>query len=313
MHRKLISICVATFNEVDNVVGIYSRISKSIESLSAYDFEIIFYDNDSQDDTRKLIRELCDKDKRVKAIFNSRNYGPGRSSRNALMATRGDVVISVAGDQQDPPELIPEFIRHWEQGYPVVFGQKTSSENKRFDWFARSFFYWVIKRLSDTPPLSQVTGFGLLDRSVVDVLNKMRDSETPIRYLIPDLGFRVKLIPYVQDRREKGRSSYNLYKRLSFGILAICISSRKPLRFMTISGFLFSVTSLLIGMVYLVYKLLNWNSFSAGAAPLLIGVFFIGSVQLFCLGLIGEYVGIITEGLRSKGRPMVVEDERINF
>jgi glycosyltransferase involved in cell wall biosynthesis len=313
MQKKLISLFVSTFNEEGNIQEVYDRISSAMLPLSSYDYEMVFYDNDSQDGTQMLIRGLCERDARVKAIFNSRNYGIPRSTYNALTALSGDAAISLSGDLQTPPEMIPQFIKYWEEGYPVVFGQKTKSHNSLLDWTMRRLYYRIIRFLSDTPHYDQVTGFGLFDRKVVDTVIKNRDVNTLSRHLIPDLGFKVKLVEYTQDKRKYGRSSFSLFGKFTFGIMSICTTSRKPLSLMTMFGFFSACFSFLVGLLYLIIKLLNWGSFMMGQAPVLIGVFFLGSVQLFCLGLIGEYVGLIIERMRFQNMPLVIEEERINF
>ncbi|MEG1517378.1 MAG: glycosyltransferase family 2 protein [Raoultibacter sp.] len=313
MDKKKISICIGTFNEEGNVENAYERVTAVMQALPAYDYEILFSDNDSQDNTRPLIRELAAKDKRVKAIFNSRNFGSGRSGRNMINNSTGDGVVVMPCDLQDPPEMIPDFVKYWEEGYPVVMGQKAESKNNAFDRFLRKTYYAIIDYFSEVPQVKQVTGFGLFDRCVIDELARTNDTETSMRHLIADLGYRTKLLPYTQAKRTAGKSSYNLYRFVDFGIMSLCSTSRKPLFMMTMLGCIASCISFLIGIVYLVYKLVFWDSFVAGSTPVLIGVFFLGSVQLFCLGLIGEYIGIISERLKSSVRPLVTEDERINF
>lgn len=313
MGRKKISICIGTFNEEGNIEAAYARTTEVMRDLSDYDYEILFSDNDSKDKTRELIRGLAAKDPRVKAIFNSRNFGPDRSGRNMINNATGDAVVVMPCDMQDPPEMIPEFVRYWEEGFPVVMGQKESSENGPIDRFLRKIYYDIIDKLSEIPQQKQVTGFGLFDRQVVFELSRNNDTETAMRHLLADLGFRTKLIPYTQAKRTAGKSSYNLYRFIDFGILSVCSTSRKPLFLMTMVGCFASAISFAIGLVYLIYKLIFWDSFAVGSTPVLIGVFFLGSVQLFCLGLIGEYIGIMSERIKSQHRPLVTEDERINF
>lgn len=313
MERRKISICIGTYNEEGNVENAYARTTAVMRELLEYDYEILFSDNDSKDKTRELIRELAGKDRHVKAIFNSRNFGPGRSGRNMINNATGDAVVVMPCDMQDPPEMIPDFIKYWQEGYPVVMGQKESSENGVFDRFLRKIYYGIIDKLSEVPQQKQVTGFGLFDRSVICDLSRSNDTETSMRHLLADLGYRTKLLPYTQAARTAGKSSYNLYRFIDFGILSMCSTSRKPLYLMTMMGCVAAAISFVIGLVYLIYKLVFWESFAAGSTPVLIGVFFLGSVQLFCLGLIGEYVGIMSERVKSQNRPLVTEDERINF
>jgi glycosyltransferase involved in cell wall biosynthesis len=310
---KTITVAIPTFNEEKNVREAHRRVQAVMQEMSGYDYEIIFFDNDSTDGTRQIIRDICAEDAHVKAIFNSRNFGVERSSFNALAAANGDAYICIMADLETPPEKIPEFVKHWEEGYPVVFGQKVRSDKGRIDDLKRRFYYFAVNKLSDYQLYRHVTGFGLFDRKVIDAIVQLKDPEGASRYVIPELGFRAMLVPYEQGVRKHGKSSYSMYKSISFGIESICRNSQKPLHIMTVAGFGIAVLSLLIGLVYLILKLLLWDSFSAGFAPLLIGVFFLGAIQIFCIGLIGEYVSIISERQRSGQKAPVIEDERINF
>jgi hypothetical protein len=230
-----------------------------------------------------------------------------------LQAAKGDAYISVMADLETPPELIIEFVRYWKEGYSVVFGEKTQSNKGKLDKAFRRFYYWATGSLSDFPLLGQVTGFGLFDRTAIDAILRLKDPESSSRHVIPELGFRTKLVSYSQPRRRHGRSGFGLYQSIAFGIESICRTSRKPIRLMTLIGFLTALICFLIGGIYLILKLLNWDSFSIGFAPILIGVFFIGAIQLFSIGIIGEYVAIVAVRQRSEKRAAVIEDDRINF
>ena len=313
MIKRLISVCAGTYNEEDNIEFAWQRITAVMKDLDNYEYEIIFSDNDSKDNTRKLLRELCQRDSHVKAIFNSRNFGPSRSGMNMITASNGDAVIVLPADMQDPPELIPEFIKYWEEGYPLVLGQREGSANSRVDRGLRSIYYSIIDRFSDVPQKRQVSGFGLYDRSVINKLDEINDYNTDIRFQLADLGYRTKLIPYEQSKRKYGKSSYNWYRFFDFGLISLLSTSRKPLRIMTMLGLVASLVFFFIGVFYLIAKLIFWDNFIAGSAPILIGVFFIGSVQVLFLGMLGEYIGLIDARIRSRGHPYVVEDERINF
>ncbi len=311
---KKISVCVPCFNEEGNVDDAYRRITDVMRSLeNRYDYEIIFADNDSQDDTRPRIRSIAAADHRVKALFNAQNVGVERSGNNCVYSATGDAVVVVPCDMQEPPELIPEFVDWWEQGWLIVMGQKVASENKRFDRGLRRLYYKIIDKFSDVPQYEQVTGFGLMDRQVVDTFNAMREPVTEMRHLFAECGFRVKLVPYTQAARTAGKSSYGFWSFMDHGILSLCTTSRKPLRLMTLLGCVASIVLLIIGIVYLVLKLTHWDSMQMGSAPVLLGVFFIGAVQLFCFGLLGEYIGIISERSKSRNRPLAIVEERINF
>ncbi len=308
---KLISIVTGCFNEEDNVEELHARIRAQLERLPAYDYEHIFIDNASTDGTVRKIKAMAALDRRVKLIVNTRNFGHIRSPIHALLQARGDAVIAMASDLQEPPELIHEFIAQWEQGYRVVAGVKPSSQHTTAMSFIRRFFYATIGRISDTRLIPNFTGFGLYDRAVVEVIRQMDDPYPYFRGLIADIGFEHAEIPFVQPRRSRGISKNNFYTLYDMAILGITSHSKVPIRLATMSGFALSALSLLVAISYLVYKLLSWEQFSVGIAPVLIGFFFFASVQLFFIGILGEYIAAIhTQVLK---RPFVVEKERVNF
>lgn len=308
--RKKITIGVPCFNEVGNVREMAETLTNIMEGLS-YDYEIVFTDNCSVDGTQEILRDIATKDKRIKVLINNRNYGiDGRSGRNSYNYYSGDAIIGVACDFQEPPELIPEFIKYWEQGYKVVCGQKIGSEEGKVKYFCRSLYYKIIKTLSETPQYEHISGISLIDREVMNEIQKS-DYDFYVRFALADMGYDIKMIQYEQRARRSGKSSYNIWRYLSYAINSMVATSVAPMRLMTIVGFLLSVLSFLFGAVYLVMKLILWNRFAAGTAPILIGMFFLGAVQLFFLGVLGEYIGVILRKVTKK--PDVILREKINF
>lgn len=307
-----ISIVTGTYNESDNVDELYQRLTAVMsDRLPGYDYEIIVIDNASMDQTVAKLRVLAKTDPRLKVIVNNRNFGQVRSGYHAMLQARGDAVVVMCSDLQDPPELIPEFVKHWEEGTKVVLAQKNQSEESPLFFLIRKAYYQLLARLSDVHLPQNVTGFGLYDQSVMDEIRRINDPYPYFRGLICDLGYPQVLIPFVQPTRKRGISKNNLYTLWDLAMLGFTNHSKVPLRLATFVGMGVGVISFLIGMAYLVYKLLYWESFQVGTAPVVIGLFFIGAVQLFFLGIVGEYVGAIhTQILR---RPLVTERERINF
>jgi glycosyltransferase involved in cell wall biosynthesis len=309
-RMKKISIVTPCFNEEENLEELYARI-RSVMSDGKYDYEHILIDNGSTDQSPEILRKLAQADKRVKVIINTRNFGHIRSPYHAILQASGDAVIGMASDLQDPPERIPDFIEKWEQGYKVVVGVKNKSRESGLFYFLRSIYYRILRKLSDVPLIDNFTGFGLYDRQVIEVLRQLNDPYPYFRGLIADLGFERAQIEFEQPRRKRGISKNNFYTLYDLAMLGITGYTKVPLRVATMFGFCASALSFLVGLVYLVYKLLFWQQFSLGAAPIVIGLFFLGSVQLFFLGIVGEYIGAIyTQVMR---RPLVIEKERINF
>jgi glycosyltransferase involved in cell wall biosynthesis len=307
---KKISIVTPCFNEEENLEELHERI-RSVMSGLPYEYEHILIDNASTDCSVEILRRLASTDKHVKVIINTRNFGHIRSPYHAILQADGDAVIGMASDLQDPPERIPEFIQKWEEGYKVVIGVKNKSEEPGIMFFLRSLYYRILRKLSEVPLIDNFTGFGLYDRQVMDILRDLHDPYPYFRGLIADLGFERAQINFVQPRRKRGISKNNFYTLYDMAMLGFTGYTKVPLRVAAIFGFVASVTSFLIGLVYLVYKLLFWFRFSAGAAPIVIGLFFLGSVQLFFLGVVGEYIGAIYTQVMK--RPLVIEKERINF
>lgn len=307
---KLISIVTPCFNEEDNVQELYDRIKQVMKDL-AYDYEHIFIDNASADHTVEILRNLAAQDKRVKVIINTRNFGHVRSPYHALLQARGDAVIGMASDLQDPPEKIPEFIHKWEGSYKVVIGVKTSSQESGLFFLIRSMYYRVLRSFSDVGLIDNFTGFGLYDRKVIEILREFHDPYPYFRGLIADIGFDIARIEFDQPRRKRGISKNNFYSLYDLAMLGVVSYTKVPLRLAAMFGFFSGAMSFLVGLAYLIYKLIDWKNFSLGLAPVIIGLFFLGSVQLFFLGIVGEYIGqIYTPSVR---RPLVIEKERINF
>ncbi len=308
---KLISVVTGCFNEEDNVDELHARIRAQFERLPAYDYEHIFIDNASTDGTVARIKAIAASDRRVRLIVNARNFGHIRSPMHALLQARGDAVIAMASDLQEPPELIGEFVRKWEQGYRVVAGVRSGVQQTAAMSIVRRAFYTTIGRISETRLIPNFTGFGLYDRSVVEVVRQVDDPYPYFRGLIADIGFEHAEVPFVQPQRTRGISKNNFYTLYDMAILGITSHSKLPIRLATMAGFALSALSLLVAIGYLVYKLLRWDQFSVGMAPVIIGFFFFASVQLFFIGILGEYIAAIhTQVLR---RPLVVEKERVNF
>ena len=309
--KKLISIVTPCFNEQGNVEELYKQIKAVMATLPQYDYEHVYIDNASTDATQSILRRLAADDHNVKVILNMRNYGVLRSPYHGFMQGRGDAVIIMVSDLQDPPPLIADFIQKWEGGYKVALGQKISSEESLLFYLMRSFYYKTVKRLADVELLEHVTGFGLYDREVVEQIRNLDDSYPYVRGLISELGYPVARIAYRQPNRTSGVTKNNFYALYDIAMVGLTSHSKVPLRLATMLGFLMSVFSMFVGAGYFVYKLFFWNSFSVGIAPLVIGMFVFASVQLFFLGIVGEYIGAIHRQVYK--RPMVIEKERLNF
>jgi glycosyltransferase involved in cell wall biosynthesis len=308
---KLISIVTPCFNESANVDQLHARLARVREQLPAYRFEHIFIDNASTDGTVARIKQIIARDSDVRLIVNARNFGHIRSPYYGILQGAGDAVVCLASDLQDPPELIPEMVRAWESGFRVVAGVKVGSRESRFMWLVRTGYYRLARKMADVQLLDHFTGFGLYDRRVIDILKTLADPYPYFRGMIAEIGFDVARIPYRQPERERGITKNNFYTLYDMAMLGITSHSKIPIRLATMVGFGLSIISLLISLTFLVLKLVLWDRFQLGTAPLLIGMFFLGSVQIFFIGLIGEYIAAIhTQVL---GRPLVVERERVNF
>lgn len=309
---KTISVVVPCYNEEENVRPLADALREMFRNdLPNYAYEIIFIDNDSKDTTRDIIRSMCAEDKGIKGIFNAKNFGQFNSPYYAMLQSTGDCTILMAADFQDPVEMIPKYVKEWEGGYKIVIGIKKSSQENKFMYWLRGCYYKLIKKLSDVEQIEQFTGFGLYDKKFIKVLRDLDDPTPFLRGIVAELGFRRKEIPYEQPLRRAGKTSNNFYKLFDAAMLSITSYTKVGLRLATIVGAVCAGASMLVALIYLVMKLLYWDRFAAGMAPLLIGMCLLGSVQIFFIGLVGEY--ILTINSRVMKRPLVVEEERLNF
>lgn len=308
---KLISIVTPCFNEEDNVKEVYEKVRLVFQQLPQYLYEHIFIDNASTDRTVEKLKSLALKDNNVKIIVNTRNFGHIRSPYHAIIEARGDAVITLVADLQDPPEMIADFLRKWEEGYKVVVGIKTTSQESRLMFAIRKSYYNFVKNLSEIELINNFTGFGLYDQKVIDILRDINDPYPYFRGLISEIGYEICKIEYTQPKRKRGITKNNFYTLYDLAMLGITNHSKVPLRIATMTGFALGSVSLVVALIYFVMKLLFWNQFQAGSAPIVIGLFFFSSVQLFFIGIVGEYVGSIQTQVMH--RPLVIEKERINF
>ena len=309
---KKISVLIQTYNEEENIVPLSQAIIEQFESkLTGYDYEIVFIDNCSQDRTRDKLTMLCAINKRIKAILNSKNFGQFNSPFYGLCQTGGDCTILMCADFQDPVGMIPKFVHEWENGYKIVCGIKKTSKENRIMRFLRSCYYKLIKRMSNVEQIEHFTGFGLYDKGFINTLRNLDDPTPFLRGIVAELGPERKEIPYEQQKRRAGKTKNNWYSLYDAAMLSFTSYTKVGLRIATICGFVFSAIGFIIALVYLIMKLIFWNTFVAGMAPILIGVFLIGSIQLFFIGLLGEY--IMNINTRVMKRPLVIEEKRINF
>lgn len=309
--QKTITVLTPCFNEEENVREVYERVRAAIRAAGDYRYEHIFIDNASTDNTLGELKTIAAKDRNVKVIRNTRNFGHIRSPMHALYQASGDAVIGIVADLQDPPGLIVDMIRKWEEGYPVVICVKTTSGENPLMFWIRKQYYRVVQRLSGVETYENYTGFGLYDRKVVEVIKSFDDPYPYFRGMIAEAGFPHFDIPYHQPARKRGITKNNFYSLYDMAMLAITNLSKVPLRLVTFSGFVGAVVSILVSLAYLTYKLIYWSRFSVGIAPLVIGVFFFLSLQMLFMGIIGEYVGTIHTLVQK--RPLVIEQQRINF
>lgn len=310
---KKISIVIPTYNEHENINIAYQEVTKLFaEHLSKYDYDIIFIDNCSTDDSRVLIRHLAETDPaHVKAIFNARNFGQGRSHFYGLTQADGDCAVLLHADLQNPPEVILEFVKHWEEGAKVVIGIKDNSKENPILFFLRTCYYKVMAKISEVEQIQHFSDFELLDKDFLKVLRDLDDPSPYLRGIISELGFRMERVHYSQNKRERGKTKANFRTLYDFAMNGITSYSKSVLRLATIGGFGLSAISIVIAIITFVKKLLFWDTFDAGIAAISVGVFLLGSVQLFFIGLIGEY--ILNMNVRILHRPLVIEEERVNF
>jgi glycosyltransferase involved in cell wall biosynthesis len=310
-ERTLLSIVTPCYNEEENVDELYTQVKAAIADQTKYEFELIFIDNHSQDGTVAKLKKLAEKDPMVKIIVNTRNFGHIRSPYYGLLQSRGAATIYLASDLQDPPELIPEFIRYWEEGYKLVMAIKPVSKGVAWVHALRKAYYRFLDGISDISLVADSTGFGLYDREVLDHLRQIDDPYPFLRGLICELGYEIKTIPFAQPRRLRGISKNNLYTLYDIAMLGIVSHSKVPIRIAAFAGFALGMLSVIAAIVFLILKLLYWDSFPMGIAPVVIGMFFMFGVLMLFIGILGEYIGAIHTHIQR--RPVVVEKERINF
>jgi len=308
---KTISIVTGCYNEEENVEELYNRVRQAMVEAGRYCYEHIFIDNSSEDRTVEVLKDIARRDHNVKVIVNARNFGHIRSPYHALMQAQGDAVISIVADLQDPPSLIPKMIAKWEEGYSMVLCIKKSSEENSLMFWVRKQYYQLVQRLSQIQTFQNFTGFGLYDRKVIETVRSFGDSYPYFRGMIAEVGLPHFELYYDQPARKGGITKNNFYSLYDLAMLGITNLSKVPLRLVTALGFVSSILSLLAGLGYFAYKLLFWNNFSVGIPPLIIGLFFLGSVQLLSMGILGEYLGAIHTQVQK--RPHVIEKERVNF
>ena len=310
--KKLISVVIPTYNEQENVQSMTDTVVKIMtEQLPQYDYEILYIDNHSKDDTRGILRQICAENPHVKAIFNARNFGQMRSPVYGLKQAYGDCVIRLNADFQDPPELIPEFVKKWESGYKIVLGIKNKTEEGKFMAWVRRCYYKLLRKITEIGHIENFTGFSLLDKAFVDVVRQIHDPMPYLRGMIAEFGFDYDVVYYNRPNRRAGKSKNNFYSLYDVAMVGITSYSKVVLRVATFVGFGIAGISAVFGIVYLILKLIFWDMFKAGMAPMLIGMFFLGAVQIIFIGLLGEY--ILSINTRVLDRPLVVEEERLNF
>lgn len=311
---KKISIVSSCYNEAENIEELCTRVFNVLDKYNEkYEFEYILLDNKSTDNTAEKLKELAKNDSRIKVILNSRNFGHIRSPYYGILQATGDAVIYLASDLQDPPELIEDFITKWESGYKIVLGKKTKSEESFLFFLVRKMYYEFISKIADDNSMlvKNCTGFGLYDKAVIEILKGIDDPYPYLRGLICDIGYEKAFVEFTQPTRKRGITKNNFYTLYDNAMIGIVKHSKVPLRVMTFLGFIFSFLSLAIAVLYFILKLVFWSKFSLGLAPIIISLFFFASIQLFCLGVLGEYVGAIYTRVNKK--PLVIEDDRINF
>ena len=305
-----ISVCTPTYNEKENILKLYSEIKKIFEDNNL-EYEHVVIDNNSDDGTIDILKDICKKDKNFKVIINQKNYGHIRSPFYGLLQTNGDATILMSSDFQDPVELIPKYIEKWKSGEKIVLGKKATSDETKIFFSLRNLYYKFLNLLSEDDLTLNTTGSGIFDKEVIEELKKIKDPYPYFRGLITELGYKISFINFNQPKRMAGKTKNNIFTLYDIAMLGLVKHSRKPLRFMVLVGFFSSFICFLTGLIYLFYKIIFWNSFSVGIAPIVIGLFLIASIQITLLGLVGEYIGVIL--LNQKKTPLVVEKERINF
>ncbi len=309
---KTITVVIPTYNEEKNIMSIYKRVSDVFTSqLKEYEMQLLFIDNASRDNTRVLIRELCRSDKRVQAIFNATNFGFSKSSFYGLSQAEGDCAVMLYADMQDPPEIIPQFVEKWETGYKIVTGIKAKSKENKLMYGIREIYYRLISKMSEGEHINQFDGFGLYDASFIRILRDLKDPLPYLRGLVAELGFERAEVEYTQELRKAGKTSFNFMRYYDVAMLGLTSSTKAIMRMATFLGVGMAILCLVIAFVTLIIKLTNWDYYDVGTAAIIIGIFFVGGVQIFFLGFLGEY--ILNINIRTMAHPIVVEDERINM
>ena len=311
MAKKTVSVMIPCYNEEENIAAITDAVVQQMEQLPQYDYEILCIDNCSTDNTRPLLREICAKNRKIKAIFNVKNFGQFNSPYYGICQCSGDCVIPICADFQDPVELIPEFLKYWEEGYQIVCGVKKSSKERKLMYKLRTLYYKLIKKFSAVDQIEHFTGFGLYDKSFVEVLRQLKDPTPFIRGIVAELGGRRKEVPYEQPRRRAGKTHNNWYTLYDAAMLSVTSYTKAGMRIAVFTGMAMAIISFIVGLVYLVMKLVYWDRFDAGQAPTIIIVSLMCSILLAFMGFLGEYISAIN--MRMMHRPLVVEEERINF
>jgi glycosyltransferase involved in cell wall biosynthesis len=311
MEKKIITIVAPTFNEEENILIFYERVKAAIKNIPKYNFEILFIDNASNDHTLDILKSLADNNKQIKIIVNTRNFGHIRSPYWGVMQSRGDATIYLASDLQDPPELIQDFIAAWENGCKIAWGVKPESKDHFLMHNLRKAYYSLLNKISDIPIVKNATGFGIYDKSVLDIVRQINDPYPFFRGMICELGFEIKEIPFTQETRKRGISKNNFYTLFDIGMLGIINHSNIPLRLASFFGIITGGLSLALASIFLAVKLLFWSKYPVGISPIIIGMFLMFGIVLISIGILGEYLSSIHNYLRN--RPIVVEKERINF
>lgn len=309
---KSISIVVPTYNEEQNIMALYDRVCSLFQKeLHDYEMQLLFVDNASLDNSRELIEQLCQKDDRVQAIFNATNFGFSRSSFYGLSQAEGDCAVMLYADMQDPPEVIPEFVKKWEEGYKIVTGIKSKSNENKFMYALRGLYYSIIAKISEGEHIKQFDGFGLYDASFIQVIRQLKDPMPYLRGLVAELGCRRAEVEYIQEKRKAGKTSFNFARYYDVAMLGLTSSTKAIMRMATLLGIIMAVFCGIIALITLIIKLANWDYFDVGTAAIIIGIFFVGGLQIFFMGFLGEY--ILNINIRTMGHPVVVEEKRINM
>lgn len=308
---KKISVLIPTYNEIENIGPLSESIIDQFVQMKQYDYEIVFIDNDSKDGTREELRRLCENNSKIKAILNAKNFGQNNSPFYGITQTTGDCTILMCADFQDPIDMIPKLIEKWEEGYKIVSAIKTTSKENKFIRALRTIYYKLIKKFSEVEQIEHFTGFGLYDKAFVEVMRNLNDPTPFLRGIVAELGFKRIEIPYEQQKRKAGKSKNNFFSLYDIAMLSFTSYTKIGLRLATFVGIIIAFISMIVAIVYFIYKIFYWDTFNAGMAPLVIGMFFLGAIQLIFLGIIGEY--ILSINMRVMNRPLVIEEERINF